>query len=303
MNILYNPKTVRKVHYYKTRSRLGIVNPLSGKKDLNIGVEDAPDAILTQDFLSKFENAQLYEFTFSKPEDIDKSKYFDILASELSKFKELINATLKPHETQVVIGGDNSVVFTSLLTLLERTKDPDSIGYIQFDSHGDLNLHKTSPSKNFHGMYMRPFFDSFDIPKIKNLINSKLSPENTLFFGNLELDKEEKTYFDKSKFKNISKEYFLKNRNKVLKELRNFIESFEHLHINFDIDVFSSKDVRATGMPGVKGFMMSEISPILRTISSHPNLSLDLSEVNPKKDGSTKTISVAQKVTELLLSD
>jgi len=293
---------VRKVHFYKARTRLGIINPLIHQKDLNVGVEDAPDAILTKEFLLNFDNPQVSEFTFSKPEDIDKTKYFGVLSSELSEFKDLINKTLGTRETQVIIGGDNSITFSSLLAVLERVGDPNKVGYIQFDSHGEVNMYKTSLSKNFHGMYIRPFLDSFDVAKIKSLINLKLKASNILFIGNLELDREEKIYFEKSKFKNINKEDLTKNRNKVLKELEDFVKTFEYLHINFDIDVFSSKEVLATGIPGVEGFMMDEVSDLLKIVSSHPKLSLDLAEVNPSKKGGRKTISVAQKVLETFLN-
>lgn len=284
-----------RVHFYKAKSRLGIINPPFGQKDLNFGVEDAPDAILTKEFLKQFDSV-VSEFTFSLPEHINKSKYLDLFAHEASSFKDLINRTLKPQEMQVVIGGDNSVTFSSLLALLERVRDPNKLGYIQFDSHGEMNLYATSPTKNFHGMYLRPFLDSFDIHKIKGLISKKLILKNILFIGDLNLDKEEKVFFNKMGFKNIDRSDVLGRLDLVLKELKEFVSRFDDLHVNFDVDVFNSKEVMATGIPSHKGFVFKDLLPIIKVVSTYKNFSLDLCEVNPKKTGVKETIDIAQKV-------
>lgn len=63
----------------------------------------------------------------------------------------------------------------------------------------------------------------------------------------------------------------------------------------------SSREVLATGMPAADGFVLDEIYDVLRIVSFHPNLSLDLSEVNPRKEGSKKTISIAKKALQMLL--
>jgi len=291
---------MRKLHFYKAKTRLGIINPSIHEKDLNFGVEDAPDAILTKEFLSHF-NYAVSEYSFSKPENIDKNKYFDFIYKEYSLFKNFINKTLKHDEIQVIIGGDNSITFSSLLALFQRAKDPKRVGYIQFDSHGDMNLYATSPTKNFHGMYLRPFLDSFDSHKIKSLVSQKLIPQNTLFIGDLDLDKEEKVFFNKIGFKNIDRNDVLGSLDHVLKKLKEFVESFGYIHVNFDVDVFNNKEVLATGIPSAKGFMLYELLPLIEIVSWHPNLSLDLSEVNPNKEDRDKTIKIAQKVLSTFL--
>lgn len=298
---------MRKVHFYKAKSRLGIINPPINQKDLNLGVENAPDVILTEKFLSKFDS-YTSEFVFSKPEKIkDQSnineRYFNVLANELQAFKGLINASLKPGEMQVVIGGDNSVTFSSLLALLERVRDANKIGYIQFDSHGEMNLYKTSPTKNFHGMYLRPFIDSFDIPKISSIVHFKLPLQNILFIGDIKLDSQERIYFEKAKLRNISRDEVLRHKNSTIKELEDFICRFDYLHVNFDVDVFNHKEAMATGIPSSQGFMLYELLPLLEIVSKHPNLSLDLSEVNPQKEDRDKTIKIAQKVLSIMLRD
>ncbi|MBI4089189.1 MAG: arginase family protein [Candidatus Levybacteria bacterium] len=291
-----------KVHFYKAQCRLGIIYHPIHQKDFNIGVEDGPDAILTNSFLKKFKENRTSEFNFLKPEEIDRNNYLNIIAENLESFKNLINKTLKANETQVVIGGDNSVTFSSLLALIERVGDAKKIGYIQLDSHGEMNLYKSSPTKNFHGMYMRPFLDSFDVPIISNLVTQKLPLKNTLFIGDQELDEEESIFFKKSKLKNINRKNVLEDRKIVLEYLKKFTSSFEYLHVNFDVDAFNKKGVQATGIPSGNGFKLKELIPLIEVVSKHPRLSLDLSEVNPRKIGIDKTIRIVHEVLLRFLS-
>lgn len=165
-----------------------------------------------------------------------------------------------------------------------------------------MNLYKSSPTKNFHGMYMRPFLDSFDVPIISNLVTQKLPLKNTLFIGDQELDEEESIFFKKSKLKNINRKNVLEDRKIVLEYLKKFTSSFEYLHVNFDVDAFNKKGVQATGIPSGNGFKLKELIPLIEVVSKHPRLSLDLSEVNPRKIGIDKTIRIVHEVLLRFLS-
>ncbi len=287
-------------HFFKAKSRLGLKNAPQGSVDLNTGVEDAPEAILTDEFLSNFGNYTISEYVFPKPEEIAASSYFNVLAQTLEDFCALIGDKLKVNETQVVIGGDDSVTFSSLLAVLERVKYPKNLGYLRFDSHGDMNLLKSSPTKNFHGMYHRPLLSDFDIPQIKKIARTKLIPQNLLFIGNLNLDPEEGRFFRKIGIRNINKERLKGQKKKVFREIKKFILSYPFLHVSFDIDALDFKVAPATGIPAQNGLTLNEVLPLLEMVSTHPNCSFDLVEVNPKKMGAQKTIRVARKILRTL---
>jgi arginase family enzyme len=285
------------VHFFKAKSRLGLPNLPAGQSEKNIGVEEAPDAILTPAFLAKFPDSRVNDYNFPKPEQV-KDNYTQVLVETLNDFREFINDNLEMGETQVVVGGENSVTFSSLLA--DQDRFGRRFGYIQFDSHGESNLYSTSPTKNFHGMYLRPFLDNFDVPEIDRLVSrEKLTKENTLFIGNLNLDGDEPSLFKRLGLVNINKEDITKNKAQVLKQVREFIKKFDHIHINFDVDVFDKSIVIATGIPAEKGLFMADIVPILLILSTKP-FSLDLSEVNPRKKGARETIDIAQKVVYIL---
>jgi len=275
---------------------LGIPNPHKLRKDIDVGVESGPDAVLTADFLAKFPLHYISEFKFSKPEEINSSRFNKILGKQLNDFKELISKRLKPDQVQVVIGGDHSVTLPSVLAVKDRIGSFKNLGYIQFDSHGDINLKSSSPTGNFHGMYVRPLVDCFDIQDIEKLVSDKLSLENIMYVGNLDLDREETNLFAKKKVKNINRKALLTDRNNVLKSFKNFISSFQYLHVTFDIDVLDKTQALATGIPSENGLRLKDIGELLGIVGQHPNLSFDLAEVNPKKPGIERTIKSAHKI-------
>ena len=201
----------------------------------------------------------------------------------------------------MVVGGDHSVAFSSLLAALSRLKNPQNLGYIQFDSHGDLHLFSTSPSGNFHGMWLRPFFGNFDSPSIAKLASSLLRPEQVLFIGNLELEPEELRFFAKNKIAQVSTSSLADNKRGSLEKIEKFVGRFKHLHISFDIDVFHQDYVSATGTPAENGFQPSSIFEILE-IFAGSKMSIDLVEVNPRKPTAHSTIKMAQKVLSQLCS-
>lgn len=290
---------VKSPHFFKARSRIGLVNPPLGSDELNIGVEDAPDAILQKSFLKKFPSYRMDEFDFSDPQKILDGKFFIVAAKELIAFKNLIVHRTKRQETPAVIGGDDCVTLASLIATCERVGDVNKIGYLRVDSHADMNLYKTSLTKNFHGMYHRPLFGDFDIGEIAKIVKFKLNPENVLFVGNLNLDREEKVFFKKQMFTNISSRD-LKNQDSYSR-IGFFVKSHDFLHVSIDIDGFDRSIATATGIPAKSGLNLAEILPVIEVIAKHRNLAVDLVEVNPIRQGAGRTIQLAQLILEKLL--
>lgn len=286
---------MKKAHFFNGRSRLGIINNPYHQKENNFGVEYGGDKILSFEFISEFET-KVNSYVFPLPENIKASDYFDVFKNSIVEFKKLINNNLKPDEKQIVIGGDHIVTLSSVLALIERTKAPDKIGYIHFDSHGDINSFAESPTGNFHGMYLRPLFDEFDIPQVEKLVKKKIPKENSLFIGNLKLDEGELKYFALNKIQTISTMDLKKEKAKTLKKLSDFVNSFEYLHVSFDGDVLDKSVFPATGIPGEDGLLLPDTLKMLEIISTHPKLSFDFAEFNPLKSGSDKSLKIAQDI-------
>ena len=287
---------MKKPHFFKAFSRIGLTNPPIRRTELNTGVEDAPNAILTPRFLATLPESTITEYSFTKPELIDSKDYQMILTKELIAFKNIINHELKSDEMQIVLGGDNTVTFSAFLALLERVGDPKRIGYIQFDSHGEINSYHGSESKNFHGMYMRPFFDQFDIPEINQLIPEKLDPNQMFIFGDQVLDGDEPEFYAKHNLQSITFSMYQQNKEIIHKKFVDFLNRFDFIHVNFDIDIFHRSVAGATGIPEDGQWLKQEIFEILQLLTNHQNLSFDLSEVNPTKHGHEQTIALSQQI-------
>jgi arginase len=307
-------------YFFKAKSRIGLKNNPNSQAEPNIGVEEGPEAILTPEFLKKFPRSRVAEFEFPRPEDIPEAKFNQVLVESIKNFKNVILSATEgsymvgvdslagkiPHSVRndninILIGGDHSVVLPSILADLERYIDPNKIGVLHIDSHGDINLYHQSPSKNFHGMYLRPLFDNFDIPEIEKLVPEKIPTSNLMMIGNLDLDPGEVNFIRNKGIKtwNITKHTTVVER--FVTEVLEFIMSLQHLHVSFDIDVFDKSIAPATGIPAKEGFLWEDIKPILEIIANHPSFSFDLCEVNPAKAGAGKTIKLAQEIIRTIL--
>ncbi len=293
-------------HFFKAKSRLGLINPPMRHQDINKGVEIAPDFILSQDFLKTFQEKEVSEFIFSKPEDIEKKNYYSTLSSELNEFKNLINENIKSTHTQIVIGGDNSVTLSSFLAVIERSKDIKTVGYLQFDSHGEMHMYSTSISKNFHGMYMRPFFEKFDISEIEKLVPNKINLSSVLTIGDIIFDEGDNTPIGEKAFykniRNINRNEYLNDQTSTLHEIELFLTRFDHVHVNFDIDVFNADSVGPSGMGNEGVWLFEDTLPIIGLINKKQNISVDIVEINPQIKGAEKTAQTAQKIISLLLN-
>lgn len=301
----YYHLVARAPYFFKVKSRIGLTHPPIRHSEFNFGVEEAADAVLTEEFLSGVANPHTDSFVFSDPEKIPHEKYWQIITGQLKALKDLINSRIKADETQVVLGGDNTVTLSSLEAVIERVGNPSKIGYIQFDSHGEMHQSETSISKNFHGMYMRPFFDKFDQPDIDSLVPAKMQTNQILAVGDIVFDgenTEEERFYKENNIRNISREEFNKDKQGRLEEIDAFLNRFEHIHVNFDVDVFDRSVSEATGLPEDGRWFKDEVFTILDLIFKRPGVSLDMVEINPKKPGAEKTVKLAREIILKLLN-
>ncbi|MBI5614113.1 arginase family protein [Candidatus Gottesmanbacteria bacterium] len=284
-------------HFYKAQSRLGMIYlPYKGTT-FNIGVENGPDAVLSESVLKKIDSAAHVDaYTFPVLDEKDSAQYQDVLSDSTKIFRDLIESTLKDYEMQVVIGGDHSVAFPSVLSIMNRV-DSKNIGYIQFDTHRDICSFRETPSGNFHGIYLRALTDNqFDDGPVKRLVESPMSFSQVFYVGNLDDDPMERPFLQGKTLNNITRKDILDDKSTSIKRLSDFISKFPHIHLSFDIDVFDSTIAPATGTPSPDGLYPDDVFPLLEVFKTIPSFSMDLVEVNPEKIGAEKTVALAQRV-------
>ncbi|MFO0703932.1 MAG: arginase family protein [Patescibacteria group bacterium] len=293
---------MKHVHFFKAYSRLGLINKPNKSDAVNEGVEHGSDSVLTDGFLRQLDsNYSLSHFDFSNPDKINPKDYEKIIGSESDAFASHINNLLRDHQTQVVVGGDHSTAFPSVLAVLRRVGEDKSIGYVQFDSHGDLHTFKTTPSGNYHGMWLRTLMDNVESKYIDPLVKRHLDPHSCLIYGNLDLEQEEVRFIKANHVDVWSEDDLLADFEFAKHHIKAFVSKYDHIHVSFDIDVFDAQFAPATGTPAPDGLDPSHVFPLLEMLSKAKSLSMDLVEVNPQKNGAESTIDLGQKVIETLL--
>lgn len=290
-----------KPHFYCIGSSLGTINHPRGTKEDNSGVADGCKAILTPSFLEKFPGSAIDSYMVPNRKFSNDQDYFEAIAQQYDDIASLIDSTLDySTELPVIVGGDHSVSYATIGSILAR-KDPRELRVIMFDSHADFSLRAETPSGNFHGMWVRPLIDKFDVDVIDKKIPLKIPARNWMYIGDLEgepyFEKYESEYINEKKISLISKDILTKRFDEAVTTLNEFIDGTQNIYITFDIDIFQKSVAPATGISGEWGLSHKIVSGLLESIvKSDKLIGIDLVEVNPDKEGSTKTIKIAQDV-------
>jgi arginase len=273
----------------------------------NAGVEDGALRLLESlpDWLS--DSAEQHDITFPSPQTLSKDTPLEEIAGFFEQVKQAILKDWKPGQTPIFLGGDHSISLLSLAAITERYNDK-RIGLIHFDSHGDIHTSQTSPSGNFHGMWLRAVLDTFPVEAINNLIPHKIPVENWKIIGNPVLEQEEVRFMAENHVEAITSSRLQTDLEGVSQELTELLQRVDHLHISFDIDVFAASLVPGTGTPNPKGMLPNEIWPLISLLRTPLHLtqatySVDLVEYNPRRDQKDKTLQLSLEVLERLLRD
>lgn len=294
----------------KAKSRLGLkqapMKYFPGDTDeLNKGVEDGPDAILTEDFLKEINldvnRAERLDFIFSDPDLVRNKDYYKTLSRELHTLRFLINQKRKREENCLLVGGDHSVSYASIASFLDTLNKSDRVGIIKFDSHGDIHTQKSSISKNFHGMWLRPFFDTFDYKQLDK-VSRKVLGKDILFIGNHLLEKEESRVISRHKITILSADQINQSQIDSNKIIDMFCSRYDKIYLTFDMDVFSSKEVASVGNANPDGFSRTTAFNYLdRILQSNKVVCADVVEINPRKKGNKQGVVCAQEVVQRIV--
>ncbi len=289
---------MKQPHFFALSSRLGMHNlPWKGS-ELNVGVEDGPEAILTKDFLqSHFPQSKVNSFHYKSVHDMGSNDIYATIAYESRLVSALIQQALRDGELPVSIGGDHTISLAPLHAVLS-VYDPKTVGVIRIDSHPDIHLKQTSQTGNMHGMWMRAFLDHFDDASLEQLTDStKLGSNQCLYLGNMDAEEEEKRFIREHNMVVYSRDDL--TRADVHKTILTWCESFEHLVLDIDIDGFDATIAPGTGIPAEKGLFLEDLGFLFA--AKLPFCAVELVEVNPRRDKG-ETVAFAQSLLQALLS-
>lgn len=270
-------------------SRVGLRFPPIGSTEHNIGVEDGA-----------FDLCHIAHPAFSPksigpwnsllpPEELSADQYLKDLSHMYFSLQNEVESLWKKDTQLVTFGGDHSVSAVSLGAVLRKVPSQD-VCVVMFDSHADLHQPSSSPTGNFHGMWLRPFFDTFEDIFVRSLAPAQLTANQLAYVGNLQMEQAERDWLRQN---NV----WLSLNGMSPIDLYQHVRQFSHIHLSFDLDIFAEVFVSATGTPNPQGLSPADVWPFLQVIrDSHRTISFDLVEFNPKKPGASRTLLLAQEV-------
>ena len=183
------------------------------------------------------ENAPLYLFKSNifknfKSEKISLSLSQSELFESLKFTKYYIQNNINKNNFNLFLGGDHSISLATISGILGMNNAKD-YAIIWIDAHPDINIPKTSPSNNLHGMSVSGLLGRLNKPY--NMF-SCLNKDQIMYIGIRAIDSGEKEYIIKNKIKMLDMETINNNdSNYTTKEINNFIKN-KKVHISFDVD-------------------------------------------------------------------
>jgi arginase len=223
----------------------------------------------------------------------DSARYLAKILELCDEVAKLVSAATRAGELPLVLGGDHSVAFGSLVGMAE-VHGPGGVVWI--DAHGDLNTPETSPSGNVHGMVLAAAlglgggafaYDDWTLPAIES---GKLA-----LVGVRSLDEGERQVL-----KSLDAKVFTMSQIDKVGIEPCMREALEHagggafLHVSIDMDAVDPEHAPGVGTPVRGGFSYREAHLAMEIIAESGTAdSFDVVEVNPVLDRENATGKLA----------
>ena len=247
------------------------------------------------------------------------AKRINFVCEQCERLREGVKKELQKGFFPLILSGDHSSALGSISGIQKANPDKE-IGVIWLDAHADIHTPYSTPSGNIHGMPLAAALSidnkEFSKNKVsdsteKNWLRMKnmgdkvplIKPENLIYFGVRDTEKEEDQIIQSKKIKNFSVNDV---RNIGLKScIDQTIDQFvstDLIYISFDIDALDCDLLsRGTGTPVSKGFLTEEIIPIIKEVKDTGKLvALEICEINPLLDN--KGNQMAESAFEIISS-
>lgn len=246
------------------------------------------------------------------------AKYIDALVGIYEEVCTTVSEVMRDNKFPIIISGDHASAGGSVAGIKDAFPDK-RLGIVWIDAHADLHSPYTSPSGNVHGMPLATIlnednkgFDLGDVEeetikqweKLKNVggISPKANPEDLVFIGVRDTEKEEDHLIEKFKIVNYDPQTLRKEGvAKVLSDIKNDrLKDCDIIYLSFDVDSLDCLEVSyGTGTPVENGLLESEAKTLLRGLLDWEKVvGLEITEINPLLDN--KKNKMAETTLEIL---
>ena len=278
----------------------------AGTRGASLGVDAIKIAAL--DYMSNFfvhfpsekvpvENNLLFE-----PIQSPYAKRMQGIINLYENVSKTVSETLKNNFFPVVLSGDHSAAGGTIAGI-KIAKPKSKLGVIWIDAHADLHTPYTTPSGNMHGMPLatvigenneenqaHPLDDktAAQWDRLKNIakISPKVLPEDIIFIGLRDYEKEEKALIEKYGMKVITiAELRRIGAENVSRKALRYLSDCTDIYISFDVDSLDSSISRGTGTPVTNGLKEREAEDLIsKFMQNHKICCFEITEVNPTLD-------------------
>jgi len=196
---------------------------------------------------------------------------------------------LENGEQPLVVGGDHSIAMGTVSGLSAYFKKKEqSVGLIWFDAHGDMNLPKTSPSGNIHGMPLAHLlgYGDKDLSSILD-VHPAVATENVVLIGVRDVDRVERKFIRESGVKVFTmRDIDELGMSEVSKQALEIVNSgTAGFHVSFDLDGCDPDVIPGTGTTVPGGVSYREAHLLLEECASNGRMtSMEVVELNPFLD-------------------
>ena len=278
----------------------------AGTRGASLGIDAIKIAAL--DFMSNFfvhypseqipaENNLLFE-----PIDTPYAKRIKGILSMYEKVSTAVAETIKKDVIPIVLSGDHSTAGATIAGI-KIAKPKSKLGVIWIDAHADLHTPYTTPSGNMHGMPLSISINednkecsihNLDTDtenmwnQLKNFgkITPKVLPEDVVFVGLRDYEKEERAIIEKYGIKVITvSEIRRKGHENIIRSIIRHLSDCTDIYISFDVDSLDSTISKGTGTPVNNGLKERETEDLVSKLNQIRKVCcFEITEVNPTLD-------------------
>lgn len=254
-----------------------------------------------------------------QPTPFQFAKRIDGIKSVAIELSDKVSTALRNRTFPFLLSGDHSSgAFT--IAGIRKAFPSKRLGVVWIDAHGDLHSPFTTPSGNLHGMPLAIALgeDNLEMQKNKpdelthnywNELKSlsgvcpMINPNDLVFIGVRDTEKEEDFLMEKHGIRNIKVEEVRKNGvEQTLVEINQLLKDCDILYVSFDVDSMDPDQTSyGTGTPVKNGLTIQEARSLLVELANDSRTTcIELVEVNPCLDD--KVNKMAEVAFELIQS-
>jgi len=220
-----------------------------------------------------------------------------VVADVANRLKQAVQMALTDGFFPLIVGGDHALSMGSVSANQQANRL-----VIWIDAHGDSNTHESSLTKRAHGMPIAALM-GHGHPDFMTFISPPYLQSHQIFlFGIRALDQAEVEFIQQHKIKMITMEDILVyGETYCLQELLHYAQSFDQVHISFDLDSLDPIESPGVSTPVANGLSHQYALRILESLFNHLNItSMDCVEYNPLLDINDQTFNILDQVLKLV---